>query len=329
MTSDISVVIPLYNKGPYIQRALDSVLNQTIQNIEIVVVDDGSTDNGAFLVQKCKDERVKFVEQENAGVSAARNRGVTHSRGNFIAFLDADDEWMPVHLETLLRLRERYPEAGMYSTAYQIADTTGIIGTPKYQAIPPFPWEGILPNFFLSAAGELPVNASVVGIPKAVFLELGGFQQGRWWGEDIDLFGRIALEYPVAFSWTVGAVYHHDAGNRACDKVPELTEQPFVITARKALAKGEVPEEIKQDLVDFVAKLEIYRAYGILKSGNPKAARGIVKPLATVRFRRDKWYVYLLTLFPVRIIRFAWRIKRGFRGTILKKDYSYDPWFKD
>lgn len=96
---DISVIIPLYNKGKYIVRALDSVFAQTYQDFEVIVVDDGSTDNGLEIVQQYRDSRLRLIRQANAGPGAARNRGLKASKAPFVAFLDADDEWLPEFLE--------------------------------------------------------------------------------------------------------------------------------------------------------------------------------------------------------------------------------------
>ena len=155
---DVSIIIPLLNKGPYIKRAIDSILAQEHQNFEIIVVDGGSTDNGPDIVKSIKDSRLKFIIQPTKGVSEARNFGVEKSHGSSIAFLDADDEWLPSHLSTLMRLLEKYPDAGAYSTTYKIFNTEGRLRWPKYRKIPPLPWEGLLPNYFSSAVhGEYPL----------------------------------------------------------------------------------------------------------------------------------------------------------------------------
>lgn len=109
MTS-ISVVIPLYNKAPHIERALNSILSQTIQPIEIVVVDDGSTDGGPKIVENFNYPNIRLIRQEHQGVSIARNRGITESKGGLISFLDADDVWLPGYLEEINKLRERFPK---------------------------------------------------------------------------------------------------------------------------------------------------------------------------------------------------------------------------
>jgi glycosyltransferase involved in cell wall biosynthesis len=110
--AEVSVVIPLYNKGSLVQRALESVLDQTYQNFEILVVDDGSTDHGPEVVRRFSDSRIRMFPQPNAGPGGARNRGVQESRAPYLAFLDADDEWMPRFMEVYGAALREHPECG-------------------------------------------------------------------------------------------------------------------------------------------------------------------------------------------------------------------------
>jgi len=311
MTEKISVIIPLYNKSSYIARALNSVLNQTYQNFEIIVVDDGSTDNGAKIVRDFIDPRIRLIEQENRGVSAARNRGVDEAISDFIAFLDADDEWMPHHLETIIRLMDKYPDVGMYSTAYQIRTKEGKTSWANYKYIPTPPWEGLLPDYFRSAAlGDYPVGASGVVIPKKIFHEMGGFPQGYWYGEDADLFGRIALKYPVAFSWEFGAICHQDASDRASDKTSPLDyEEPFVKSARTALMKGEIPPQLVDSVNEHISKMEIIRAVRNVRGGNSQEAQKILKKCTTRWFSRQKIIWTILAKIPYPLFCFFRKIK--------------------
>ncbi|MGB9938210.1 glycosyltransferase family 2 protein [Methanosarcina sp.] len=104
----VSVVIPVYNKEPHVKRALRSVLNQTVQDFEMIVINDRSTDKSLQEVKSFSDPRIRLISQENSGVSIACNRGIDEAKSELIAFLDADDEWIPDYLETILRLRESY-----------------------------------------------------------------------------------------------------------------------------------------------------------------------------------------------------------------------------
>lgn len=112
-----SIIIPLYNKERMILRTLYSVLTQTYENFEIIIIDDGSTDKSVELIsKKCADDRIHLIRQKNSGVSSARNRGIESATGHYIAFLDADDEWMPYYLENVVMAIEKYPDAALYST---------------------------------------------------------------------------------------------------------------------------------------------------------------------------------------------------------------------
>ena len=263
-----SVVIPLYNKEPYIQRTVNSVLAQKVQDFEIIVVDDGSTDSGVEVVTNFKDQRIRVIKQKNAGVSAARNNGIEEAKADLIAFLDADDEWAPSFLEIVLRLREKYPEAGAYATAYETCNNRRKKSKPSYEKIPPAPWEGLLLNYFLIASlQEMPISTSAICIPKTILAEFGGFQEGVAVWEDSDLWGKIALKYKIAFSQEIGGIYHLEANNRSSKKLP-TSEHPFTKTAFEMIKNNKVPIEILEDLNEYIALLEILFASRILKDGN-------------------------------------------------------------
>src|SRR5690554_3840739 len=114
----ISVVIPLYNKEKSIMNTIQSVLNQTFQDFEIVVINDGSTDKSAEIVEHIKDFRIRLVHQENQGVSAARNRGIKEAKYDWVAFLDGDDWWSDDFLTVLNDLQIKYPDAGIWAGQY-------------------------------------------------------------------------------------------------------------------------------------------------------------------------------------------------------------------
>ena len=307
----ISVVIPLYNKEEYIARALNSVLSQSFKDFEVIVVDDGSTDRGVSVVRRFADPRINIIQQPNSGVSAARNRGVMAVKSDLIAFLDSDDEWLPDHLETLLKLHEKYPEAGAYTTACLISNSDFGIKPCHYYAIPEKPWEGLIPNYFKSAAlGFPPVCSSVVCVPKHVLMKLSGFKEGVWMGEDTDLWGRIALRYSIAFSWNGMGIYHTEATNRASNRFEPIQENIFVLTTRDAIESGEVPLEMQNDLLEYIAKKQIETALFNIASGNKKLARKNLKNCSTKIFFIKKYLAIFLACTPTRVFFLVFRIKR-------------------
>ena len=114
----VSVIIPLFNKAPYIERALASVASQTFTDFELIVIDDGSTDGGAAIVESFSDPRLRLIKQDNTGPGAARNRGLREAKGELVAFLDADDEWLPSYLGESVRLLDEQPEAAAVTSGY-------------------------------------------------------------------------------------------------------------------------------------------------------------------------------------------------------------------
>ena len=203
-----SVIIPLYNKAPYVKKALETVCAQTYRDYEIIVINDGSTDNSAVVA----DEYLKatdgidyqIISQQNAGVSAARNAGVALSHGDYIAFLDADDWWEPTYLERMAQLIEDYHEAGLYACNYvyykpgktrvALNIPTGYINYPK--------------AYYESNA--MPIWTGAAMIQRKVFEEMGGFPLGIKLGEDFLLWSKIAMQYKVAFLNEALAWYNND-----------------------------------------------------------------------------------------------------------------------
>jgi glycosyltransferase involved in cell wall biosynthesis len=299
----VSVVIPLFNKGPYIGRALRSVFKQTFQDLEVIVVDDGSSDDGGNVVTNFNDPRITLIRQENRGVSVARNRGIAAARAELIAFLDADDEWFPDHLETLIRLRNKFPRSGAYATAVLLKTEGSDYKMAPFAEIPKAPWEGVLPNYFRAAAmGNPPVSSTTVAIPRAVLTDMKGFSEEAWWGEDTDLWGRIALRYSIAFSWEGGGIYHIDAANRACNKIKPVPMNAFVVHAQKVLQAGEVPEGLHDDLLEYIAVKQIETADRNTEAGRPDLAREILRNVDTKHLGRRKRLSMLKTYIPRRVL---------------------------
>ena len=203
-----SVIIPLYNKTPYVRKALETVCAQTYREYEIIVINDGSTDNSAIIAEEylngVESISYKILSQQNAGVSAARNNGVAASSGDYVAFLDADDWWEPTFLEKMAKLIEDYPDAGLYASNYiyykpgkthvALNIPTGYINYPK--------------AYYES--GAMPVTSITAIMPRAVFDEMGGFALGIKLGEDFLLWAKTAMHYPVAFYEEPLAWYNND-----------------------------------------------------------------------------------------------------------------------
>lgn len=195
----ISVVIPLYNKAATIERAIRSVLNQTVGDLELIVVDNGSTDGSATVVKAIDDPRLRIVEQPRPGVSAARNRGIEAAGDEWVAFLDADDEWRPTFLETVWRLHSAFPTCAVCATAYQRCNHAGVIADISLRRCPEAR-DFLMENYFEVAACSDPPFCSIsVMVRKDALLAIGGFPEGIHQGEDLLTWTRLASAYAIAY----------------------------------------------------------------------------------------------------------------------------------
>lgn len=186
----VSVIIPTFDRANFLREAIDSVLNQTEKNFELIVVDDGSRDDTSSVVRSFSDTRIKYFFTERKGVSAARNLGVKNSSADIIAFLDSDDLWLPKKLSTQLDFFSKLLRPAICQTE-EIWVRKGVRVNPhkKHKKQSGWIFEHCLPLCIISP--------SAVMMTRAVFDELGGFDESFPACEDYDLWLRAALRYEV------------------------------------------------------------------------------------------------------------------------------------
>lgn len=298
----ISVIISLYNKEKQIYRTIKSVLSQTCQDFEIIVVDDGSTDAGAEKVKCINDKRIRLISQQNAGVSAARNKGIEEARGEYIAFLDADDEWKEDYLATQIELVEKYPQCDVFATNYEFRDSRGIITPTIIKKIPFQEKEGILINYFeVASHSHPPLWTSAVMVRKQAIQSIGGFPKGIRSGEDLLTWAKLAVKHKIAYSRKVCAVYNVPE-TRSFGKPMRIPQQPDIVGKELAtLYKGN--KHIKR-MKAYVGLWHKMRSSIYLRIGNSRECR--YEAFKALHFHPSnyKLYVYLLLSFiPNRWIK--------------------------
>jgi GT2 family glycosyltransferase len=198
--TETTVAIPVFNAGRTIGAALQSVFAQTYRNYEVIVVDDGSTDDTASQVAEWGD-RVTYVYQPNRGRAGARNEALRHARGRFIAFLDADDVWLPRKLENQIAYFVRFPETGLLHTAALMSDAPTRTALETTDALTPDVFDAPPNQVYCDLFhGRLDIDTLTVMAPRTVILECGGFDERRELHvEDWDLWLRIAARHPVGY----------------------------------------------------------------------------------------------------------------------------------
>ncbi|MFZ5448834.1 MAG: glycosyltransferase family 2 protein [Thermodesulfobacteriota bacterium] len=307
----ISVIIPLYKPPHFILRALKSVLSQTVKPDEILVVDDGSPFGGADVVQSLQDQRIRLIRQENSGVSVARNRGISEASGEIIAFLDDDDEWKPNYLETILAMCELFPHAGAYATAYEIISPFGEKITKNFHVISPGNKQGLIMDY-LKVAIHFPIFMSATSVPKKVLEEIGGFAPGEDIDQDVDVWLKISLKYPLAWSSECLVIWHQEASHRVLGNRRWYKEPAISRTAREAIAGGKVPPEKLADLREYVAHFQVNAARDCLVQGQKETARQLLEyARGTRKFAQQWWQWRILAALPGRAAPWLWRLKQS------------------
>lgn len=205
-----SIVIPLYNKEYAITSTLASVMSQSFGDYEVIIIDDGSTDNSGAIVTAFQDSRIRYIRQENKGVSAARNAGISKANYPYVAFLDADDTWSADYLASVVRLIADFPGATLYGMGNDVQ-----IGNTTIQRNYHLPegFRGTIDDYFTHALRSELFWTSAVVAPLSQLKKENGFLESLALGEDTDLWIRLALRGAVVFDTAIKARYRLDPAN--------------------------------------------------------------------------------------------------------------------
>lgn len=320
----ISVVIPLYNKENEIQRAIQSVLAQSLPNFEVIVVNDGSTDNSFEQVQKITDPRIRIISQENQGVSAARNKGTANSTANWIAFLDADDEWHPEFLESLLNLKTQFPDADVLSSSYSIVNRDGTSRLPRTSNLFSENWIGIFTDFIEILNVDSPFNSSSFIVNKRTLEKTGGFIKGLQFGEDVDIWIRLSFLSKIAYINKPLSIYHKEADNRACLLYGKSLDVMYPVkTLIQFLRSGKIPENQRQSVIEFIANHNLPVAQANLYYGNTKKAIELIHSCRGTKKHIIKMYWLLLCAqIPPVILNSLIKFKHDYLNTLFRITYD-------
>lgn len=272
----ISVVVPLYNKENYVVRAVESALSQGAAVHEVIVVDDGSTDSGPALLASLADTRVRLIRQQNGGVSAARNTGIEAASGEYVAFLDADDAWLPGYVDALQTLMQEFPLAGLYATSYvrvwpdgkrQEAFLPALLDRHKAQWVgDPFRAWSRSAFFFTSS---LCVRRAVLQASNIQF------PVGESQGEDQDVIFRLMETTGVAFSPKPLTEYTQAVANSLSSTQPERMLPCYVRLLQRARAPG-YPAQHRRGALRVIAVNYLNVARTLISRGRRREAARLI-----------------------------------------------------
>lgn len=293
-----SVIIPLYNKESFIRNTIESVLNQTFQDFEIIVVDDGSTDKSAEKVKELNNPKINHFRTENQGVSNARNIGIQKSKADYICFLDADDYWLENHLDVLHNLILDFPEAGMYCSRYTMKISSSKEIKPKFQGIDNN-FRGYIDDYFYSSLVYRVAWTSAIVIKKNVFDDVGMFDVNISSGQDTDMWIRVTLKYRTAVSDRVTTIYNAQIAN-------SLSKTNILKKKLMDFEKFSQDEKKNPSLKKF---LDLYRtgyAIAFYMNGKKDISK---KYLDNVRIENIPYKVKILLNMPPMLLRGLLKLK--------------------
>jgi glycosyltransferase involved in cell wall biosynthesis len=292
----ISVVIPLFNKAPYVVEAVRSALACDYPPHEVIVVDDGSTDDGPQRVRALADPRVRLVSQPNRGVSAARNRGVDEAHGEYVAFLDADDYWTPGYLGAIAELIARFPGCGMYGTHFYYFRNDGSRQVPRLRGVKAGPQR--VERFFEHWSRGVLFNTSAVVIPRRLLGAAGiRFPEGEQHGEDQDVWFRLAERWPLGYLPEPLAGYRLGvqaslAESFAADALPCVQRLAARYRARA------IPEQHRKGVSLLLSSTRLVIARHLLSKGERRRAMRLLYDAGCLRFPRFWLRLFLATHVP-------------------------------
>ena len=312
----VSVVVPLYNKAGYVAKCIDSVLAQTHSAFELIVVDDGSTDDSAAIVRDIHDNRATLVSQSNQGVSAARNRGMKQAKHDLVAFLDADDWWHPDYLAEMIAMAEACPNVSLYSAVYAHVENNTISVNSRFTdsasrdvVFDPIA-ESVRQGTFL-----LPFSSSSVVLRKAILSQAGLFDPRIAYYEDYDLFLRIGVHSRCAMATGRPLVFY----NKDVPPANRATGQLFPIERSLIghLDKFEPLFGYHEFLKPYIDLFLLHNIMAYVEAGHPPE---VIQPLIQhIDRRRLSWkqqlyfsstplgFLFIRTNVLRRVLTYKWR----------------------
>lgn len=298
-----SIVMPYYKNEKVVRRSINSVLEQYEQDFELIIIDDGSNDSIEDIVAEYNDERIKIIHQDNHGVAHARNVGIRESKGEWICFLDSDDEWLRNHLSKIVELQKKYPNIFMFITSHRRLGAK----TVDSSSLIPDSWdedcivEDLLNLIFKK--GEV-IHTNSICIHSDMFKKNGMFVEEVSIGEDTDLWYRFSMRTTPVITKTITTVYHRDASFLTAHNKYSIN-WPFAkrIDMVNDLS---IPVERRESMKLILQRYELTTCKHLIANGEFKKAKAIFlknKNVLSNGVKRQKRQIELLLLLPPKVAK--------------------------
>lgn len=285
----ISVIMPCYNGAKYIKESISSVLEQTYTQIELIIVNDGSTDNSLEIISLCTDPRILVINQQNSGVCQARNKALAKAKGEFIAFLDADDTW---EIECLSKLYQAFVSSPETVLAYCGWQNIGLPEGRNAPFIPP-DYERLNKQELLFESCRWPIHATLTR--QFAIEAAGGFDESLLTSEDFLLWLKIGTQHPISLVAEVLAYYHFHEGDQATKNIEQTAINHW--SAQKLFLKDYPDFKNKlgnERLTKLMLGTLLHRGYECYWRRELKAARAIFRTIMKTGYGSLKDWKYML-----------------------------------
>jgi glycosyltransferase involved in cell wall biosynthesis len=304
----ISAVVPAYNCGDLVSGAIESILNQTYEPIEVIAIDDGSTDETPRVLESYGDA-IRFVRQPNSGPARARNHGVSLSRGEFIAFCDADDLWLPEKTAEQMAYFRDHQGCHLVYADLKVRAVTGEVLYESYFS--QYPRAGVEPIFESLLSGCFILTSTVL-VRSGTVRSVGGFDEQFWSGQDLDLWLRIARSFEVGQVNKVLAVKREHPTNISASGDRALESRRRVFLKAERQMAPDASHAARSTASHMIGRLSHYIGVHRLRRGELAEARAA---FAESMHRRYEWLksfrLWLMTHLPVKLVAWLRQARRS------------------
>lgn len=263
---------------------------------------------------------LRLIKQTNQGVSAARNHGISIAKNEFIAFLDADDQWLPFFLEEMVSLVHKYPEAGIYTSRYQCVEDGDNFVDAKIWLKDINPEGDLLSNYFeIASKGDLPFMISSTMVHKDLLDKVGGFPVGEKIGEDQDFFVRIAMQGDIAYSPNINLFYHRDSENKVTITNIPSEECPYSQRVHDLVKTSSLTPKTTTDMLRYCAAHLCHLAKLNIHAGKFNIAKSLLSDPRCALKPKHRIGLYGLALVKQVVNTMKWPLMRLFTRPVTQE----------